>query len=227
MYCSDCIFFSDLGRCRNGHARRTDCGYFDKPCNEFLPMNETTKPAAAAPAEPAPATKICKHCGKELPLERFAKATRSKDGLQPWCRDCASKATIASRKARKAKAKAEKPADAPANDSGKVDNLDLVVQNMQLLHEKQEAEMALDAQKAFCKWVGMDDYTPQEGMLVILFLMDGTCIITRWDNENDKQARDARLFLKGRYPKFWCYAWQMYDIITTKGLLLDAQEDED
>lgn len=32
--------------------------------------------------------KICRHCGKWRPLEAFAKDSRSKDGLQSWCREC-------------------------------------------------------------------------------------------------------------------------------------------
>lgn len=33
-------------------------------------------------------TKICKKCGRELPLECFGKDKRSKDGLQHWCKSC-------------------------------------------------------------------------------------------------------------------------------------------
>lgn len=33
-------------------------------------------------------TKICKKCGKELPLECFGKHKTTKDGLQPWCKEC-------------------------------------------------------------------------------------------------------------------------------------------
>ena len=33
-------------------------------------------------------TKVCSHCGRELPVESFNKSSKTKDGLQPWCRDC-------------------------------------------------------------------------------------------------------------------------------------------
>ena len=33
-------------------------------------------------------TKICKKCGRELPLEAFSKHKGTKDGLQTWCRAC-------------------------------------------------------------------------------------------------------------------------------------------
>ena len=91
MYCSDCIFFSDLGRCRNGSARRTDVGYFDKPCEHFTDMkeNETTKQEAPATPEPKqeaqPETKVCKRCGQEKPLADFPEG---RWGKQDICRDC-------------------------------------------------------------------------------------------------------------------------------------------
>lgn len=37
-------------------------------------------------------TKICKRCGKELPLEMFGKG-RGKDGRRPWCKECINEAT--------------------------------------------------------------------------------------------------------------------------------------
>lgn len=35
-------------------------------------------------------TKVCKECGRELPVEMFGKHFRTKDGFQPLCRDCRS-----------------------------------------------------------------------------------------------------------------------------------------
>lgn len=32
-------------------------------------------------------TKVCKKCGKELPLEMFGKGN-GKDGKRSWCKDC-------------------------------------------------------------------------------------------------------------------------------------------
>lgn len=37
------------------------------------------------------ATKVCSHCGRELPVSEFNKRSASSDGLQNWCRDCMRK----------------------------------------------------------------------------------------------------------------------------------------
>ena len=36
-------------------------------------------------------TKICAHCGRELPVEKYYKNSGTKDGLQSWCKDCQNK----------------------------------------------------------------------------------------------------------------------------------------
>lgn len=33
-------------------------------------------------------TKLCTRCGRELPVSNFSRRTKSKDGLQPYCKDC-------------------------------------------------------------------------------------------------------------------------------------------
>lgn len=33
-------------------------------------------------------TKVCVHCGRELPLSEFYTNKRSKDGRQSWCKAC-------------------------------------------------------------------------------------------------------------------------------------------
>lgn len=33
-------------------------------------------------------TKLCKKCGKELPVSEFGICKRYADGLQPYCREC-------------------------------------------------------------------------------------------------------------------------------------------
>lgn len=108
MYCSECRFFSDLGRCRNGAARRSDVGFFQKACDKFLPIQQPTKqqePMAEtkpAPAETeAPKTKHCSKCGRDLPLDAFGKKSNTKDGLQTWCKECQKASTLAARERRK------------------------------------------------------------------------------------------------------------------------------
>ena len=83
MHCHDCIFFSDLGRCRNGRAKRQDVGYFDKSCNHFIMANEKE-----TTIEVHPHTKVCAGCGKELPLESFSK---NPHGYTRFCKECMGK----------------------------------------------------------------------------------------------------------------------------------------
>ena len=35
-------------------------------------------------------TKVCSHCGRELPISSFGRHSRTKDGYQPCCKDCQS-----------------------------------------------------------------------------------------------------------------------------------------
>ncbi len=93
-----------------------------------------------------------------------------------------------------------------------------IEERLQLIAEKNDAQMALDIKNAFCRWYRIEKITPEDGDIVILFLMDGSTILTKWDSGCDRQAIETRLFLKGRYPIFWCPAWQMYNIITLKSL---------
>lgn len=36
-------------------------------------------------------TKVCNCCGRELPVDQFGKHAKTKDGLQPICKECRSK----------------------------------------------------------------------------------------------------------------------------------------
>ena len=93
MYCSDCRFFSDLGRCRNGGSRKSDVGYFQKACAMFEPIEQ--KPAKIEQTNPQiehtmdqneqPKTQKCRACGRELPLDQFSRNGR---GLFHVCKDC-------------------------------------------------------------------------------------------------------------------------------------------
>ena len=59
-------------------------GYLqEKPC--FEPKNNKT-----VMEENKTQTKVCKRCGRELPIEKFGKHFRAKDGLNPYCKECVS-----------------------------------------------------------------------------------------------------------------------------------------
>ena len=47
-----------------------------------------TEPGAAPTNEIQ--TKVCSHCGRELPITNFGRHSRTKDGYQPCCRECQS-----------------------------------------------------------------------------------------------------------------------------------------
>lgn len=49
--------------------------------------------------EKTPTTKVCKTCGRELPIEQFAMNVKSKDGHLHVCKECNFKARSESRKA--------------------------------------------------------------------------------------------------------------------------------
>lgn len=48
------------------------------------------------------ATKVCRNCGRELPVSEFNKRSASADGLQFWCRDCMHKSYNESHSRRRA-----------------------------------------------------------------------------------------------------------------------------
>ena len=45
-------------------------------------------------------TKVCKRCGRELPLHEFGRHARTADGLQVYCRQCSKEAMMRTRKAK-------------------------------------------------------------------------------------------------------------------------------
>lgn len=84
MYCSDCFFFSDLGRCKNPKSHRSDVGYFQKagPCFAERQPEKENKTMAEEPKE---IKRVCADCGRELPLEQFA---RNRSGYTKYCKEC-------------------------------------------------------------------------------------------------------------------------------------------
>ena len=87
MYCSDCFFFSDLGRCKNPKSHRSDVGYFQKagPCFAAKDAPEPIKENKTMAEEPKEIKRVCADCGRELPLEQFA---RNRSGYTKYCKEC-------------------------------------------------------------------------------------------------------------------------------------------
>lgn len=48
-------------------------------------------------------TKVCKKCGRELPVSEFYKSNKSSDGLQWWCKDCLKQSSKMSHRVKKNK----------------------------------------------------------------------------------------------------------------------------
>lgn len=124
--CLDCPMYQTGGYCRH---KKKDVGALTPACDHAKEMNKTFNPEEEEPMEtkvnqPEPVveapepqrTKVCPRCGKELPVEAFGKHSRTRDGLQPYCRQCRSQARQGktSRPGTETKTsfiKAEKPAD--------------------------------------------------------------------------------------------------------------------
>lgn len=81
--CGDCAHYRAGEHCEH---RRADVGYLWEACAHFT--TETPKPQDTMEKTETPTTKVCKRCGRELPLEAFGKTVRSKDGYQSNCREC-------------------------------------------------------------------------------------------------------------------------------------------
>ena len=67
-----------------------------KPCYEA--QTQTTQTAMEENNETK--TKVCKRCGRELPLHEFGRHARTADGLQVYCRQCSKEAMMRTRKAK-------------------------------------------------------------------------------------------------------------------------------
>ena len=102
--CGDCVNMHELdGYC--GRQSRYVNFFDDAPAACFVSRTDVEETIAAAPKPATPGTKVCKDCGRELPLEQCPKHGRSRDGRNSVCMECFSK------KMRKAKSDywADKP----------------------------------------------------------------------------------------------------------------------
>ena len=87
--CGDCHHFSDVGRCRIcATSKRDYVGFFADACPLFTREPERPAPEPKKEMEnenTTPTTKVCKKCGRELPLEQFHKNLW---GYTQVCKEC-------------------------------------------------------------------------------------------------------------------------------------------
>ena len=87
--CGDCVNM----RKEDGHCGRIGnyVNYFRAACKNFVDRKDVEETIAAAPKLTKPGTKVCKDCGRELPLEQFPRHPKSRDGHTSVCAECYSK----------------------------------------------------------------------------------------------------------------------------------------
>ena len=83
--CGDCALYIYGGWCAE---KRREIGFLWEACNKWKDKHEEQTPREDTMEQTTPTTKVCKRCGRELPLEAFGKTVRSKDGYQSNCREC-------------------------------------------------------------------------------------------------------------------------------------------
>lgn len=89
-YCRECAHYAVTGHCTRG--RLTEVGPLWAACAQFTKKdnvtNVVTNVVTNTMEKKTPTTKVCKKCGRELPAEAFNRHAKSRDGLQPYCREC-------------------------------------------------------------------------------------------------------------------------------------------
>jgi hypothetical protein len=96
-FCRDCAYYIPgalNANCRHNALRSV--GYFQTPCADFTTRQEieqNTNKSNTMEKE-TPKTKVCPKCGRELPAEAFGTHIRTKDGLQPTCKECRREAQL-------------------------------------------------------------------------------------------------------------------------------------
>ena len=116
--CGDCHHFSDVGKCRIGSFSKRDLVAFFADACPYFTREPEQKPAPETKKEmekETPTTKVCKKCGRELPLEQFHK---NRWGYTQVCKECKAgktpdKGPVQEYKVKKADPKPEKPTPAP------------------------------------------------------------------------------------------------------------------
>lgn len=88
MRCSECFFFrGDDSRCANPKSRFGYVGFFQEagPCFAAKDAPEPIKENKTMAEEPKDIKRVCADCGRELPLEQFA---RNRSGYTKYCKEC-------------------------------------------------------------------------------------------------------------------------------------------
>ena len=79
----------NCGHCRNTHdGPYCYKGSTPKPVSPIRTMDCWVDPAEVQ--QPPVMTKVCTHCGRELPIANFNRHSRTKDGYFPACKECQS-----------------------------------------------------------------------------------------------------------------------------------------
>ncbi len=111
--CGDCAHYRAGGHCAD---RKADVAYLWAACTEFTKKDNVTNVVTNTmeTEKTTPTTKVCKRCGRELPLEAFNRHAKSADGLQSYCRECQHDLSkIGAAKAGRPKKAAAKPETVP------------------------------------------------------------------------------------------------------------------
>ena len=104
--CGECIHFrpdrfngfvcTKTGR-PAGLLQSKDCF---TPKDTKMDTKEIKKTDDTNPTDTETKTKVCKRCGRELPLHEFGRHARTADGLQVYCRECSKQAMMRTRRAK-------------------------------------------------------------------------------------------------------------------------------
>ena len=147
IICGQCAL-SYNGYCR---LRKKDIAYFDEGCEDYKEpqgsLMETTNTA--------PATKVCKTCGRELTLDHFGGHHRTADHLQASCKECMNKKIKTATEKRWKERKAEALGKVKKINATPKTELDEILDKAEPM-PIQEPRVKYEAPRE------LDDYTPQE-----------------------------------------------------------------
>ena len=82
MTCADCTHYAGNGKCRKNKKGTTSPM---KVADELSCFQAAEPEKPVLPEEKKPETKVCKGCGRELPLSSFS---RNRSGIVGFCNDC-------------------------------------------------------------------------------------------------------------------------------------------